>query len=76
MSDYSPIVAPARRPVQVLELEAPAACGSCGAVLAPDGSCLELGACELADARAVRGASRSTAKYAVPAAWNARGSVD
>lgn len=72
---HNAITAPERRPVQVLEIAAPAAC-SCGATLAPDGTCLEIGACEIADASATRGAGRATAKYAVPAAWNARGSVD
>lgn len=76
MSDNpSAIIAPAGRPVAVLELEAPAAC-TCGATLPPSGDCLELGACEIADAAAVRGAARVTSKYAVPAAWNVRGAVD
>ena len=51
-------------------------CDTCGETLAPDGTCLEIGACRAADDRATRGAARQTAKYAVPAAWNARGSVD
>lgn len=75
MSTHHPITAPVRRPVRTIEIEAPAAC-SCGATLAPDGACMEIGACEIADAKATRGAGRATAKYAVPAAWNARGSVD
>ena len=60
-------------------LEAPAVaptCDACGAVSAPDGTCLEIG-CIAADAAATRGAARSTAKYgAAPAAWNAGGRVD
>lgn len=51
-------------------------CGSCGETMAPDGTCLEIGACPDADRSATRGAARQTAKYAVPAAWNANGSVD
>jgi hypothetical protein len=49
---------------------------SCGELAAPDGVCLNIGACSRADSRATRGAARSTAKYSVPAAWNSRGSVD
>ncbi len=49
---------------------------ACGEVSAPDGACLNVGACEVADAGATRGAARVTAKYAVPAAWNVRGGVD
>lgn len=50
---------------------------ACGATMAPDGVCLEIGACELADARAVRGASRETAKATrAPAAWTSSGRVD
>jgi len=51
-------------------------CETCGETTAPDGTCHELGTCERADRLATRNASRGTAKYAVPAAWNARGSVD
>lgn len=51
-------------------------CASCGATAAPDGSCLNVGACHTADETATRGAARATAKYAVPAAWNVRGGVD
>src|SRR5205809_1145965 len=61
------------------ELEAPAVaptCGTCGATSAPDGSCLEIGACRRADESATRGASRATAKYSAPRAWNVRGGVD
>lgn len=53
-----------------------ACCAECRATVAPDGVCLEVGSCSIADGRATRGAARQTAKYAVPAAWNARGSVD
>ncbi len=48
----------------------------CGATLAPDGACLEIGACPRADRRATRHSAGRTAKFAVPSAWNARGSVD
>lgn len=76
MSSYSPISVPASRPVLVEDLP-PAPVCSCGATLAPDGTCLEVGSCVHADERATRAAARSTAKYAVaPAAWNARGYVD
>ena len=51
-------------------------CGTCGETGSPDGSCLNVGACERADGLATRGAGRATAKFAVPAAWNARGYVD
>lgn len=70
--------APAAELAELAEL-APAVaptCEGCGATVAPDGVCLELGACSHADARATRGASRSTAKYAAPRAWNVRGGVD
>lgn len=65
--------APAAAPV---ELEAPTvpACGSCGVTLAPNGACLELGACLEADTRATRHAARSTAGG--PAAWTVSGGVD
>jgi hypothetical protein len=65
--------------VATLELEAPAVaptCEECGATSAPDGACLDIGACSRADQLATRGAASSRAKYRVPAAWNARGSVD
>lgn len=52
------------------------ACDTCGATVAPDGACLAVGECAGADASATRGATGRTAKFAVPAAWNARGSVD
>ncbi len=74
MQNQTAVTAPANRPT--LERVALVACGSCGATMAPDGSCMEVGTCADADARAVRGAARQTSKYAVPAAWNARGSVD
>lgn len=48
----------------------------CGATLPPAGDCLAVGLCADADAAATVGAARTTAKYAVPAAWNARGGVD
>lgn len=52
-------------------------CASCGATSAPDGTCLEIGACTAADETAARRShSGGTAKFPVPAAWNARGSVD
>jgi hypothetical protein len=52
-------------------------CGTCGATSAPDGACLELGACTRADELATRGAGRISAKYApAPASWNSRGAVD
>src|SRR3954471_3585300 len=44
-----------------VDVDAPSSaptCGACGTVTAPDGVCLELGACELADNAAVRGAAR------------------
>ncbi len=53
-----------------------ATCETCGAVSAPDGRCIEVGACLAADVAATRGATVGRAKFAVPAAWNARGRVD
>lgn len=60
------------------ELAAPLApaCEACGITLAPNGSCLEVGACADADADATRSAARRTAKYAAPRAWTVRGGVD
>jgi hypothetical protein len=52
----------------------PAPC-ACGATLAPDGICLEVGACERADASATRGATGARAK-SDPSAWTVRGRVD
>jgi hypothetical protein len=48
-------------------------CTSCGAIAAPDGTCLEIGACERADRAATRGATGPAAKFR---AWTARGTVD
>ena len=65
---------------EVGEVSAPAiapTCETCGETAAPDGACLEVGACERADRLATRDAAGGTAKYgAAPAAWNSRGSVD
>lgn len=74
---YQPLTAPADRPTLNIDAPAATACAACETTLPPDGTCLEIGACEIADSAATR-ASRAgrTAKYAVPAAWNARGSVD
>ena len=65
-SEVSPVSAP----------DTVATCSVCGAATAPSGACLEIGTCERADIAATRGATGRTAKYAVPAAWNARGRVD
>lgn len=74
---YQPLTAPADRPTLEVDTIAPMVCQGCETTLAPDGSCLEVGACELADRAATRSSrSGATAKFAVPAAWNARGSVD
>jgi hypothetical protein len=55
----------------------PATCSTCGAVTAPDGVCLEIGACERADSLATRRASGETVKSRLePAAWRASGSTD
>lgn len=63
--------------VATLTLERTAVqCATCGATAAPDGQCLNIGTCATADHQATIGAARETAKYAVPAAWNARGGVD
>jgi hypothetical protein len=52
-------------------------CSGCGDTDAPDGTCLNVGACSRADGMATRGASRGTAKFRQsPAAWSARGYVD
>ncbi len=63
-TDTAPVVAPTTMPC------------TCGEMTAPDGTCLNIGACTTADDRATRGAARVTSKYAVPAAWNSRGGVD
>ncbi len=57
------------------ELETAPRC-DCGEVLSPAGECFNVGFCIAADSSATKGAARQTAKYAVPAAWNARGYVD
>jgi hypothetical protein len=57
-------------------VETAAPCTVCGTMSAPNGACLEIGACPRADETATRGAGRRTAKYAVPAAWSASGRVD
>lgn len=74
---YHPLEAPAGRPMLTVETAPAMACAACETTLAPDGVCLEVGDCAIADRDATR-ASRAgrTAKFAVPAAWNARGSVD
>lgn len=48
---------------------------ACGAPVAPDGACLEVGACERADASATRGATGARAK-SDPSAWTVLGGVD
>ncbi len=63
-------------PIEFMPAPMPA-CEGCGVTLAPDSACLEIGACERADAAAVRGAARSSSKYsAAPAAWTSSGRVD
>lgn len=51
-------------------------CNSCGVTLPPAGACLEIGRCHEADRAATRNATGATHKQAVPAAWNAAGTVD
>jgi len=51
-------------------------CAACEDPNMPDGKCYNVGACPVADDTATRGAAGSTAKFAVPAAWNVRGGVD
>lgn len=46
---------------------------SCGAATAPDGTCLEIGACPRADRAATRGATGAASKFR---AWTASGNVD
>lgn len=66
-----------RETVATVAVPVCAPCAECGETTAPDGACLEVGTCSAADRAATRGAARQTAKYGtVPAAWNARGSVD
>lgn len=65
-----------RAPAETAAPETAAPCAECGRVSAPNGGCLDIGACPRADDIATRGAGRATAKYAVPAAWNVRGGVD
>ncbi len=74
---YHPISAPADRPTLVEDVRTIVTCGECGSTLAHGRECLEVGSCASADLAAARTSSRgATAKYAVPAAWNARGMVD
>lgn len=51
---------------------------ACGAVTAPDGTCLEIGACERADSAATRTARGQTRKFVAqaPAGWTGTGRVD
>lgn len=73
---HNPIVAPANRPT----IEAPHTadigihCGACLDTLAPDGACLNIGACEDADRGATRNARRTTLK--APLAVTRAGNVD
>ncbi len=46
---------------------------ACGAVTAPDGTCLEIGACPRADRAATRGATGAPSAFR---AWTASGRVD
>lgn len=64
--------------MQVITLDIPRTVTTCecGATVAPDGKCYNIGACLTADQTATRGAAGNTAKFAVPAAWNVRGGVD
>ena len=62
--------------MQTLETSTVTPCAHCGTMPAPDGTCLQVGTCPDADATATRGLAGSTAKFAVPAAWNVRGGVD
>ena len=48
-------------------------CAHCGATTAPDGTCLEIGACPRADRAATRGATGEASKFR---AWTASGRVD
>lgn len=74
---YHPLEAPADRPMLETSTAPVMACQACETTLPPNGVCLEIGACELADRDATRQSRAGrTAKYGVPAAWNARGSVD
>jgi hypothetical protein len=55
-------------------LDAPIVCGACLDTLAPNGACLNVGACEDADRNATRGARRSTLK--APMAVTIAGNID
>ncbi len=48
-------------------------CAECGAIAAPDGTCLEIGTCPRADRSATRGATGAASKFR---AWTASGNVD
>ncbi len=60
---------------ELITADAPAelAVCSCGAVTAPDGTCLEIGDCPRADRAATRGATGAASKFR---AWTASGNVD
>lgn len=59
--------------VDDVDLHELVSCASCGTVQAPDGTCLEVGACARADAIATRGAVGESSKFR---AWTASGRVD
>lgn len=73
---YNPLQTAVSRPT----IEAPGTadvgiiCGGCLDTLAPDGACMNVGACEDADRGATRGARRSTLKS--PLAITRTGNID
>ncbi len=74
---YQPLSVTADRPTLVEDVRTIVTCDECGSTLAHGRECLEVGSCASADLAASRYSSRgATAKFAVPAAWNARGMVD
>jgi hypothetical protein len=76
---HTPILAPSNRPtIEAPDTsDMPLVCGSCLDTLAPNGSCMNVGACHVADSRASRRARGETAKSRLaPVAFTRTGNVD
>lgn len=77
MDTHTPIIAAPNRPTLDMPHTADVGilCGSCLETLAPDGACLNIGACVDADTGAAKGSRRETVKSRVTA-WTIRGNID
>jgi hypothetical protein len=72
---HNPLVSPLDRPTATLAtVDAPIVCPVCLDTLAPNGTCLNIGACYAADRAATRDAARTTLK--APLAFTIGGNVD